>query len=69
MAILYKFFCFTEQNDNRLEILRLQGGYLYDKGENDERFFIVGCPQPIYKYILPRLRKKVKKKMKKFFIS
>ena len=27
-----------KQNDNRLEILRFQGGYLYDKGENDELF-------------------------------
>ena len=34
--------CFVE-NDNRLETLRLQGGYLYDKGENDELCYVVGC--------------------------
>ena len=39
-------------NDNRLENLRFQGGYLYDKGENDERIFTFRFPQPIYKYIL-----------------
>ena len=33
------FFCADRrrwENDNRLEVLQLQGGYLYDKGENDE---------------------------------
>ncbi len=37
--------------DNRLGSLRTQGGYLYDKGENDELFHF-SCPQLIYKYIL-----------------
>ena len=34
---------FMKQNDNRLEILRFQGGYLYDKGENDE---LIYCVEP-----------------------
>ena len=29
-----------------------RGGYLYDKGENDELFHVIDYPQPIYKYIL-----------------
>ena len=33
-------FC---KNDNRLEILRFQGGYLYDKGENDEHIYSLRC--------------------------
>ena len=57
--------CFVE-SDNRLETLRLQGGYLYDKGENDELCYVVGCPQPIYKYILSRKKEKVKKNFKIF---
>jgi hypothetical protein len=44
--------------DNRPEIFR--GGYLYDKGENDERFSKSLYPQPIYKHIVPLSRKKVK---------
>ena len=40
------------ENDNRLEVLQLQGGYLYDKGENDELVPFVGLPQTIYKYII-----------------
>ena len=51
---------------NALE-LTFQGVYLYDKGENDELFHVVGCPQPIYKYILACINKKVKKFFKKFF--
>ena len=57
-------FCYSIEKDNRLETSRLQGGYLYDKGENDELCYVVGCPQPIYKYILSRQNKKVKEKIK-----
>ena len=56
------------RKDNRLETSRLQGGYLYDKGENDELCYVVGCPQPIYKYILSLQNKKVKKIFKVFKI-
>ena len=48
-----------KQNDNRLEILRFQGGYLYDKGENDELFHFVELAQRIYKYIITLLGIKV----------
>jgi hypothetical protein len=44
---------------NALERL-FQGIYLYDKGENDERFSKSLYPQPIYKHIVPLSRKKVK---------
>ena len=44
-----------------------QGGHLYDKGENDELFHVVGYPQPIYRYILARKNKKVKNILEKFF--
>ncbi len=47
-----ELFLSYSDNDNRLENLRFQGGYLYDKGENDERIFTFRFPQPIYKYIL-----------------
>jgi len=53
-------------NDKRLEIFRLQGVYLYDKGENDELFYVRRFPQPIYKYILPYFFKKVNNANKKF---
>ena len=62
------------KTDNRPRSLFL-GGYLYDKGENDERFYVVSreavLPQPIYKYILTRLCENVivfiLKKIKLFF--
>ena len=54
------------KNDNRLGILRFQGDYLYDKGENDELFHIVAICNRFTRYILPPNRKKVKKKIKKF---
>ena len=54
------------KTDNRLGI-RFQGGYLYDKGENDELFHVIDFAQPIYKYILSRKNKKVKKNRKKIF--
>ena len=55
-------------NDNRLGVLQRRGGYLYDKGENDELFYVIGYPQPIYKYILSYTCAKVKKIIKSFFI-
>jgi hypothetical protein len=55
------------QKDNRLEILRLQGGYLYDKGENDEQIFRVGLHNRFTNIILSSLSKKVKKFFKKFY--
>ena len=55
------------KKDKRLEILRFQAVYLYDKGENDELFYVRRFPQPIYKYILPYFFKKVNKMIKKFF--
>ena len=51
---------------NALERL-FQGIYLYDKGENDERFSKSLYPQPIYKHIVPLSRKKVKEIIQKFF--
>ena len=51
----------NERKDKRLGILRFQAVYLYDKGENDELFHVNGCAQPIYKYILSCIPKKVKK--------
>ena len=41
--------------------------FLYDKGENDELFYVFGYPQPIYKYILACPFQKVKKIIKKIF--
>ena len=55
--------------DKRLGILQFQGVYLYDKGENDELFHVVGCPQPIYRYILTWKNKKVKKFLEEFFFD
>ena len=44
-----------KKTDNRPRNLFL-GGYLYDKGENDERCYVSReFSQPIYKYILSRL--------------
>ncbi|MBQ8446349.1 MAG: hypothetical protein IJX31_01070 [Clostridia bacterium] len=63
------FAIFNREKDNRLGVLRSQGGYLYDKGENDELFHVVGYAQPIYEYILACKNKKVKKKIKKFFFD
>ena len=62
-------FCEKSEKDNRPKTLRLRGGYLYDKGENDEHFYVGGCPQPIYKYIITRTKRKVKKKLKKIFFD
>ena len=47
------------KNDKSLEH-RVQGFYLYDKGENDELFYEISYPQPIYKYILTHIYKNVK---------
>ena len=51
------------QNDSPPDTLRHRGDYLYDKGENDERFSCVNlfeeCPHLIYKYILLYSDKKV----------
>ena len=44
-----------------------QADYLYDKGENDELFYVSRCSQPIYKYILSCFIKKVKKFFNNFF--
>ncbi|MBQ8343270.1 MAG: hypothetical protein IJY21_04100 [Clostridia bacterium] len=60
---------FNREKDNRLGVLRSQGGYLYEKGENDELVHVFGYPQPIYKYILACKTEKVKKKNKKFFFD
>ena len=71
-ATLRVAFLFVNEKckkDNRLGVLRFQGDYLYDKGENDELFHAIGYLQPIYKYILARKNKKVKKKIKKFFFD
>ena len=56
----------SPQKDNRLEILRLQGGYLYDKGENDEQIFRVGLHNRFTNIILSPLSKNVKEFFKKF---
>ena len=45
--------------------MRLQGGYLYDKGENDEQISF-RFPQPIYKYILSYVFGKVNKMKENF---
>ncbi len=60
---------YNAKKDNRLRILRFQGGYLYDKGENDELFHVNGCPQPIYNSILSRGARKVKDFEKKILFS
>ena len=56
----------ASQKDNRLKILRLQGGYLYDKGENDEQIFRVGLHNRFTNIILSSLSKNVKEFFKKF---
>ena len=53
----------SKRKDNRPDILRYRGGYLYDKGENDELFHI-GYAQPIYIYYFITLDEKSKEKTK-----
>ena len=55
------------QKDNRLGVLQRRGGYLYDKGENDELFYVIGISTTdLQVYFIMHLRKS-KENNKKFF--
>jgi len=59
-----------KQKDNRPKILQPQGDYLYDKGENDERFHISAVASTdLQVYFITDKRKSKEKYLKIFFLS
>ena len=52
-----ELFLSYPDNDNRLDNLRFQGGYLYDKGENDEQFLRFGSSTDLQVYFIMLMRK------------